>query len=263
MTASGRRPLVSGNWKMHKDHLETIHTCSELGLRLGRGAVGAVDVSIHPPFTDLRSAQSVIEAEGVPVSLGAQNCATADSGAFTGEVSAVMLARLRVEYVIVGHSERRTMFGEDDEVVAAKLQAVFRNGMVPICCVGEHADERDAGRTTERLQAQITQALGRLAPGEVARMVIAYEPVWAIGSGQPATPEDAQEAAATIRGRVTELAGAAAASGVRILYGGSVGPDSASPLVSMPDVDGLLVGGASLDPGTFTEIVGGAAATVR
>jgi triosephosphate isomerase len=248
---------------MHKDHLETIHACSELGLRLGRDESAAVDVSIHPPFTDLRSAQSVIEAEGVPVSLGAQNCALADSGAFTGEVSAVMLARLRVEYVIVGHSERRTMFGEDDEVVAAKLRAVFRNGMVPICCVGEGAAERDAGQTVARLQAQVRAAIGDLPAGDVARMVIAYEPVWAIGAGEPATPDDAQQAAATIRSEVAEVAGAPAAAGLRILYGGSVGPDSAAPLASVSDIDGLLVGGASLDPGAFTEIVKGVATTLR
>ena len=156
---AGRRPLVSGNWKMNLDHLEAIHAARDLGLRLQPADVGAVDVSVHPPFTDIRSVQSVLEGESIPVALGAQNCAVEDAGAFTGEVSPVMLAKLHVEYVIVGHSERRALFGETDAVVAAKLQAVLRNGMTPMCCVGETVDERDVGLTQERLSAQVTAAL--------------------------------------------------------------------------------------------------------
>ena len=252
---AGRRPLVSGNWKMHLDHLEAIHAARDLGLRLQAADVAAVDVSVHPPFTDIRSVQSVLEGEGIAVALGAQNCAVDDSGAFTGEVSPVMLAKLHVEYVIVGHSERRALFGETDAVVAAKLRAVLRNGMVPICCVGETVDERDIGLTEERLTAQVTAALTGLPAEDVASLVVAYEPVWAIGTGQAATPDDAQEACAWIRGVVAQVGGEDAATRVRIQYGGSVKADNTESLMAGTDVDGLLVGGASLDAAQFTEIV--------
>jgi triosephosphate isomerase len=246
---------VSGNWKMHLDHLEAIHASRDLGLRIKPADVSAIDVSIHPPFTDLRSVQSVLEGEGIPVALGAQNCAVEDSGAFTGEVSPVMLARLHVDYVIVGHSERRAHFGETDATVAAKVRAVLRNGMVPVCCVGETIDERDIDLTEERLSAQVGAALAGVPSEAVRGMVIAYEPVWAIGTGQAATAEDAQKACAWIRGVVATVAGEEAAAGVRIQYGGSVKPENTEELMGCPDVDGLLVGGASLDAGPFTEIV--------
>jgi triosephosphate isomerase (TIM) len=252
---AGRRPLISGNWKMNLDHLEAIHAVRDLGLRLQPADVATVDVALHPPFTDIRSVQSVLEGEGIPVALGAQDCAVEDRGAFTGEVSPVMLARLHVEYVIVGHSERRTHFGETDAVVAAKVRAVLRNGMVPVCCVGETVDERDIGLTQERLTTQVSAALGGVPPAEVASMVVAYEPVWAIGTGQAATPGDAQEACAWIRGVVAQVAGEEAATQVRIQYGGSVSADNTESLMACPDVDGLLVGGASLDAGTFVEVV--------
>jgi triosephosphate isomerase len=252
---SGRRPLISGNWKMNLDHLEAIHAARDLGLRLQPADVSALDVSVHPPFTDIRSVQSVLEGEGIPVALGAQNCAVEDAGAFTGEVSPQMLAKLHVEYVIVGHSERRAMFAETDAVVAAKLRAVLRNGMVPVCCVGETVDERDIGLTQERLTSQVTAALGGVPVETVADMVVAYEPVWAIGTGQAATPDDAQEACAWIRGVVASVSSEEAATRVRIQYGGSVNADNTEELMSCPDVDGLLVGGASLDAAQFTEIV--------
>jgi len=240
---------------MNLDHLEAIHAARDLGLRLQASDVAPLDVSVHPPFTDIRSVQSVLEGEGIPVALGAQDCAVEDSGAFTGEVSPVMLAKLHVEYVIVGHSERRTLFGETDAVVAAKVRAVLRNGMVPICCVGETVDERDIGLTQERLTAQVTAALGGVPAEDVAAMVVAYEPVWAIGTGQAATPEDAQEACAWIRGVVASVAGEDAATRVRIQYGGSVKGDNTGSLMDCADVDGLLVGGASLDAAQFTDIV--------
>ncbi len=252
---AGRRPLISGNWKMNLDHLEAIHAARDLGLRLQPADVAPVDVSVHPPFTDIRSVQSVLEGEGIPVALGAQNCAVEDSGAFTGEVSPVMLAKLHVEYVIVGHSERRAHFAETDAVVASKLRAVLRNGMAPICCVGETVDERDIGLTQERLTAQVTAALTGLPAEDVAAMVVAYEPVWAIGTGQAATPEDAQEACAWIRGVVAQVAGEEPATQVRIQYGGSVKADNTASLMACTDVDGLLVGGASLDAAQFTDIV--------
>jgi triosephosphate isomerase len=248
---------------MNLDHLEAIHAARDLGLRLQPADVSSLDVSIHPPFTDIRSVQSVLEGEGIPLALGAQNCAVEDRGAFTGEVSPVMLAKLHVEYVIVGHSERRANFGETDAVVAAKLRAVLRNGMVPVCCVGETIDERDIGLTQERLSAQVEAALTGVPTEDVAGMVVAYEPVWAIGAGQAATPEDAQEASAWIRGVVASIAGEEAATRVRVQYGGSVNADNTESLMSCPDVDGLLVGGASLDAGEFTEIVRAASRAVR
>ncbi len=255
----GRRPLVSGNWKMHLDHLEAIHAARDLGLRLQPADVGPVDVSVHPPFTDIRSVQSVLEGESIPVALGAQTCAAEDAGAFTGEVSPVMLAKLHVDYVIVGHSERRTLFGETDDIVAAKLRAVLRNGMTPICCVGETLDEREVGLTQQRLSTQVTAALAAVPAEAVGAMVFAYEPIWAIGTGQAATPDDAQEACAWIRGVVANQVGEEEATGVRIQYGGSVKAANTAELMAPPDVDGLLVGGASLDAAEFVEIVRAAA----
>ena len=258
-----RRPLVSGNWKMNFDHFQAIHAARDLGLRLAPADVARIDVSIHPPFTDLRSVQTVVEAEGIPVALGAQNCAIKDAGAFTGEVSALMLAKLHVQYVIVGHSERRRLFGETDEVVAAKLCAVFRNAMTPICCVGETEDEREAGETQVRLTAQVSSVVASVSTDQLAGMVIAYEPIWAIGTGRPATAEDAQEACAWIRSIIGDAAGEEAASQVRIQYGGSVTPENTESLMACPDVDGALVGGASLDAGAFVEIIGGAGRQAR
>jgi len=248
---------------MNLDHLEAIHAARDLGLRLQPADVGPADISVHPPFTDIRSVQSVLEGESVPVALGAQNCAVEDSGAFTGEVSPVMLAKLHVDYVLVGHSERRTLFGETDAVVAAKLKAVLRNGMTPVCCVGETVDERDIGLTHERLSTQVGAALAAVPKEAVAGMVIAYEPVWAIGTGQAATPGDAQDACAWIRGVVANQVGEDEATQVRIQYGGSVDSANTAELMACPDVDGLLVGGASLDAAEFVEIVRAAARAGR
>lgn len=253
MTAR-RRPLVSGNWKMNLDHHQAIHAARDLGLRLRAADTAMVDLSVHPPFTDLRSVQTVLEADDVPVALGAQNCAVEDAGAFTGEVSAPMLAKLHVEYVIVGHSERRRLFGETDDVVAAKLRAVVRNGMTPICCVGETLEEREAGETAVRLRSQVDAALGAVDGGALPALVVAYEPLWAIGTGRAASPEDAEEAARVIRSAVAERRGEEAGAQLRVQYGGSVTPDNAAELVAAPDVDGLLVGGASLDPPQFVAI---------
>lgn len=258
-----RRPLISGNWKMNFDHLEALHAVRDLGLRLHPSDVGSVDVSVHPPFTDIRTVQSVIEPDGIPVALGAQNCAIEDSGAFTGEVSPLMLAKLHVQYVIVGHSERRTLFGETDEVVAAKIQAVLRNGMTPVCCVGETLDEREIGLTKDRLAHQVDSAVSSLPAETVANLVIAYEPVWAIGTGQAATPEDAQDACRWIREVVGQSAGGDAGDQVRIQYGGSVNPENAESLLSCADVDGALVGGVSLDAKAFVEVIRSATLALR
>jgi triosephosphate isomerase len=248
---------------MNFDHLEALHAVRDLGLRLQPSDTSRVDVSVHPPFTDIRTVQSVIEPEGIPVALGAQNCAIADSGAFTGEVSPLMLARLHVQYVIVGHSERRQMFGESDEVVASKLRAVLRNGMTPICCVGETLEERELGATKDRLAAQVEAAVASLPPETVGGLVIAYEPIWAIGSGRAATPEDAQEACLWIRDLVGRCSSAESAAQIRIQYGGSVNAENADPLIRCPDVDGALVGGASLDTAEFASIIRAAAQSVR
>ncbi len=262
-TSRTRRPLVSGNWKMNFDHLEAIHAARDLGLRIQPADAGSVDISVHPPFTDIRSVQSVIEGEGIPVALGAQNCAADDAGAFTGEVSPKMLARLHVEYVIVGHSERRRHFGETDEAVAAKVQAVLRNGMTPVCCVGETLEEREAGATRERLADQLEGSLDGVAPDAVGRLVVAYEPIWAIGTGLAATSGDAQEACSWIREVLAKQAGGAAAETVRIQYGGSVNAENTGSFVSSPDIDGVLVGGASLDAAEFTGIVRAAVVGAR
>jgi triosephosphate isomerase (TIM) len=259
-TAAGaRRPLVSGNWKMHHDHLQSIRTVQDLGLRLPASDVASLDVSVHPPFTSLRSVQTVIEDRAIPVLLGAQHCYFEDQGAFTGEVSPPMLARLGVALVIVGHSERRQFFAQTDEVVAATLRAVIRHAMTPIVCVGETEEEREDGETEARLAAQTTAALKGLPADQVAGLVVAYEPIWAIGTGRTATAEDAQAACAHIRAVVDEIAGAEAASALRIQYGGSVRPENAAELLRQPDVDGALVGGASLDAATFAAIVAAAA----
>jgi len=250
-----RRPLVSGNWKMHHDHIEALHTVRDLGLRMKPEDVGQLDVSVHPPFTDLRTVQTLVEGESIPIALGAQHCNDHDRGAFTGEVSPQMLARLGVRYVIVGHSERRQLFAMTDELAAATLRAVLRHEMTPILCVGETEEERAAGHTEARLAAQLEAALRGLEAPQVAGMVVAYEPIWAIGTGQPATAVDAEDACQFVRDRIRELAGAEAASAVRVQYGGSVNPENAADFMAEPDVDGLLVGGASLDAAGFLEIV--------
>ena len=255
MGEAQRRPLVSGNWKMHHDHVQAIRTVQDLGLRLQPADVATLDVSVHPPFTDLRSVQTVIEDRAIPVALGAQHCHHQDQGAFTGEVAPPMLARLGVRYVIVGHSERRALFGQSDEEVALTLRAVLRHGMTPIVCVGESEEEREAGVTEERLSAQTTAALGGLPAQQVAGLVVAYEPIWAIGTGRTADAADAEAACGHIRSVVAALADAEAAAAVRIQYGGSVKPDNTAELMAQPDVDGLLVGGASLEAATFATVV--------
>ena len=255
MAEAARRPLISGNWKMNINHYETIQVVQKLAYRLKPADTATTDVSVHPPFTSLRSAQTVIDADDLPISLGAQNCHWEPSGAFTGEVSPLMLAKLNVRYVIVGHSERRSLMGEDDATVARKAAAVFKASMTPIVCVGETLDQREAGATDEVVGTQVRGSLEGLSPAQVAAVVVAYEPVWAIGTGRNATPEDAQAVCARIRALIGEGWGAAASGAVRIQYGGSVKPDNASDLLGQSDIDGALVGGASLDPDSFAAIV--------
>ncbi len=260
MTA--RRPLVVGNWKLHLDHVQAVHLTTELGVRLRGLDVGAVEVGVLPPFTDLRSVSSVLEAERLELALGAQHASEHDEGAYTGEVAAGMLARLGVRYVCVGHSERRRHFGMDEGVVARTAAAVRRAGLVPLLCVGEDEAQRDDGRTEEVLAGQLRSALDAL--GDVAgdQLVVAYEPVWAIGTGTPATPEDAQAACAHLREVAAKSLGAGADQ-LRLLYGGSVDETSAAELVTPPDVDGLLVGGASLKAEKFAAVVAAVADCYR
>ncbi len=251
----GTKPLISGNWKMHHNHFEAIQTIQKLAYALRSDDYRHVEVSVHPPFTDLRSVQTVLQADDIPVALGAQNCHSEDSGAFTGEVSAAMLAKLDVSYVIVGHSERRALFGETDDVVNAKARAVLRHAMTPIVCVGESVERRRAGEAHSVVAAQLKGSLEGLDSAAVGGLVIAYEPVWAIGTGETATPADAQDMCAHVRSLVAEHWGSGAARTVRVQYGGSVKPANAPDLMAQPDIDGALVGGASLDATEFARIV--------
>jgi triosephosphate isomerase len=257
MAEAARKPLISGNWKMNLNHFEATALVQKLVYELTPEDYDAVDVSIHPPFTDIRTIQTyfLAEKEPPPIAIGAQNCHWEESGAFTGEVSPAMLAKLDVAYVIAGHSERRELFGETDEAVNLKVHAIYRHGMTPILCVGETLDEREAGTTEAKVTGQVTAGLSGLSTEQAAGLIIAYEPIWAIGTGRTATPDDAQAVCATIRATVAELAGAAAAAAVRIQYGGSVKATNAADLMACPDVDGALVGGASLDSGSFAGIV--------
>ena len=250
-----RKPLMSGNWKMNHNHLEAIQVVQKLWYRLDKTDYDAVDVSVHPPFTALRSIQTLIDADRIPIALGAQNCYWEESGAFTGEVSAPMLAKLNVTYCIVGHSERREVFGESDDDVRRKLEAVWKAGMTPILCVGETDEEREAGSTEEKVTGQVNSALEGVDGERVAAMVVAYEPIWAIGTGKTATPDDAQETIGLIRRVVGELHGSEVADALRIQYGGSVKSSNIGELMAQPDIDGALVGGGSLDPDEFAQIV--------
>ncbi len=230
----GRRPLVSGNWKMHHNHFEAIQQVQKLSYLVSKEDLEHVEVSIHPPFTDLRSVQTVLESDHIEMALGAQHCHYEASGAFTGEVSPQMLAKLHVRYVIAGHSERRELFGETDEIVHRKVLAILGAEMTPIVCVGESLAEREAGQTAEKVSGQLRAALDGVSPAQVASLVVAYEPIWAIGTGRVASAADAQEVCALLRGVVAEVAGDDAALGVRIQYGGSVKPDNAAELLGQP-----------------------------
>jgi triosephosphate isomerase (TIM) len=250
-----RRPLISGNWKMHLNHFEAIQTVQKLAYLVPIQATDHVDVSVHPPFTDLRSIQTLIDADRLPFILGAQHCHWEDKGAFTGEVSPAFLAKLDVRYVICGHSERRELFGETDEMVAKKATAIQRHGMTPILCIGETLDEREAGATEEKVLGQLATGLSGRSKAQIAAMVIAYEPIWAIGTGRTATADDAQAVCAAIRARCGDLTDEATAQALRIQYGGSVKASNIAELMAQPDIDGALVGGASLDPDEFARIV--------
>jgi triosephosphate isomerase len=249
-----RKPLISGNWKMHHDHLEAIRVIQKLAFRLENEVYKKTDVSVHPPFTDLRALQTLIDVDGLQIILGAQHCHWEEKGAFTGEVSPQFLAKLGVQLVIAGHSERREIFGETDEMVNRKVLSILKHNMTPILCCGETLEEREAGNAESKVAGQVTAGLAGVSPADVARLVIAYEPIWAIGTGQTATADDAQAMCKVVRATVAEVAGADAAAGVRVQYGGSVKPGNIAELMACPDIDGALVGGASLDADDFAAI---------
>ena len=257
MTATARKPLISGNWKMHHNHFEALQLVQKLSYLLTADDYAAVDVSVHPPFTDLRTVQTyfISERQPIPIALGAQSCHAEEKGAFTGEVSPAMLAKLDVRYVIAGHSERRELFGETDEQVSAKVQAILRWGMTPILCCGETLEEREAGETDAKVTRQVEAGLAGLTPEQVGALVVAYEPIWAIGTGRTASSADAQAVCHLLRAVVAGTAGAEAAASIRIQYGGSVKPSNAAELMAQPDIDGALVGGASLVAEDFAGIV--------
>jgi triosephosphate isomerase (TIM) len=250
-----RKPLIAGNWKMNLNHLEAIALTQKIAFSLKEEHFGAVDVVVLPPFVDLRSVQTLVDGDRLLMGYGAQDLSPHDSGAYTGDISGTMLAKLGCSYVVVGHSERRQHHGEDDALVNAKLKAAYRHELTPILCLGEPLEVRDGGGHVPHCLTQLDAALAGLAPEQVATVVIAYEPVWAIGTGVVATPADAQEVCAALRTRLSEMYSAELAGGVRILYGGSVNAGNAAEIVAQPDIDGSLVGGASLDGTAFATIV--------
>ena len=252
--AEGRKSLMVGNWKMNATHLEAIQMVQKLSYRLESKDYDRIEVVVCPPFTALRSVQTVIEADRLSIQLGAQHVHWEESGAFTGEVSPPMLARLGVRFVICGHSERRQFFGETDETVNKRTKAILANTLIPIVCVGETLEEREADRTEEVVTEQLRRGLQGLSGEQLGSIVVAYEPVWAIGTGRNATPDDAGAVCELIRHQVAEKGDLGVAESVRILYGGSVNAGNIKSLMAKRHVDGALVGGASLDPDGFAAV---------
>ncbi|MDX3230982.1 triose-phosphate isomerase [Streptomyces sp. ME19-01-6] len=252
---SDRTPLMAGNWKMNLNHLEAIAHVQKITFSLTDKDYEDVEVAVLPPFTDLRTLQTLVEHDKLKIKYGAQDISAHDSGAYTGEISGAMLAKLRCSYVAVGHSERRQYHGETDELCNAKVKAAFRYDIVPILCVGESLDVRKAGNQVAHTLGQVDGGLKDIPTEQAERIVIAYEPVWAIGTGEVATPEDAQEVCGAIRGRLAELYGQDVADKVRIQYGGSVKSGNVAAIMAQPDVDGALIGGACLDAEDFVKIV--------
>lgn len=254
-----RTPLIAGNWKMNLNHKEAIHVVQKFDFALPKDYYDHVDVAFIPPFTDIRSVQTLVDADKLLITYGAQDVSTEESGAYTGEVSAKMLSALGCSWVVVGHSERRQYHGESNELVAKKAKAALGEGMSPIVCVGEPLEVRESGEHVDYVVKQTRESLEGLSGEELAKTVIAYEPVWAIGTGKVASADDAQEVCKAIRELINEIAGEDIAVGMRILYGGSVKTDSIAELITQPDVDGGLVGGASLDGKDFAGLVAAAA----
>ena len=251
---AGRQPLVAGNWKMHNNHFEALALTQKLAFTLNAKDFAAADVAVLPPFTALRSVQTLIDGDKLQILHGAQDISAHDDGPYTGEVSGRMLAKLGCRFVLAGHSERRQYHNEDDALVNAKVRATLRSAMTPVLCVGEPLAVRQAGEQVGYTLSQLDGGLDGVSAGQVAAMVVAYEPVWAIGTGEVATPQDAQEVCAAIRARISAVHGDEVAGGMRILYGGSVKPDNMPAIMAQPDIDGALVGGASLDASDFVRI---------
>ncbi len=249
-----RKPLIAGNWKMNLNHFEAIGLVQKIAFALPAKYFAKVDVTVIPPFTDLRSVQTTVEGEKLLLTYGAQDLSQHDSGAYTGEISGAFLAKLGCTYVIVGHSERRTYHHEDDATVAAKAAAAFRHGLIPIVCIGEHLEVREAGDHVAFNLNQLEGSLAGLTQEQLANVVIAYEPVWAIGTGRVASAADAQEVCGAIRAKLAELTSAKVADGIRILYGGSMNAKNVGELIAQQDVDGGLVGGASLEGEQFATL---------
>jgi triosephosphate isomerase len=249
-----RTPLIAGNWKMNLTHLEAIGLVQKLAWALPEKYYDKVEVAVLPPFTHIRSIQTMIDGDGLLMVHGAQDLSPHDAGAYTGDVSGVMLAKLGCRYVVVGHSERREIHGEDDALVNSKVQAALRHGLVPILCVGEGLAIREAGEHVPHTTRQVRAALEGVASQQAQGLVIAYEPVWAIGTGRVASAADAQEVCGAIRATIGEMYGEAVAAGVRVLYGGSVKAKNVGEIVAEPDIDGALVGGASLDADEFAQL---------
>ena len=252
---SARVPLMAGNWKMNLNHLEAIAFVQKLAYTLTDKDFDGVEVAVLPPFTHIRSIQTMVDGDRLRIVYGAQDLSPHDSGAYTGDIGGPMLAKLGCTYVVVGHSERREYHAETDEVVNGKVNAAVRNGLVPILCVGEPLAVRRDGRQVAHTTAQLRAALAGVAEDKARTLVVAYEPVWAIGTGEVATPQDAQEVCGELRSTLAELYTGGVADGVRILYGGSVKPDNIGGIMSQSDVDGALVGGASLSVEDFAAIV--------
>lgn len=250
-----RKPLMAGNWKMNLNHLEAIAVAQKLVYSLGDKDYDAVDVAIIPPFTDIRSIQTLIDGDRLRLTYGAQDLSPEVSGAFTGDIAGSMLRKLGCTYVLVGHSERRAIHGESDALVNRKVQAALKNEITPIFCVGEELSIRESGAHVSHVIRQIRGGLVGFTKPELKKIVIAYEPVWAIGTGKVATPEDAQEVCAAIREEVQNIGSAEIAAAMRILYGGSVKSSNIAEIMGMADIDGALIGGASLDPEELAKIV--------
>ena len=255
MTEPARLPMMAGNWKMNLNHFEAIALVQKLAFALKNDDYDACEVAVLPPFTDIRSVQTLIDGDKLKIKYGAQDVSAHDAGAYTGEVSGPMLAKLGCTYVTVGHSERRQYHHEDNVIVNQKVQAAYRSKLTPIVCMGEPLEIRREGGQVGFTIGQLDEALDGLSEEKAASVVIAYEPVWAIGTGEVATPDDAQEVCGAIRARLAELYSPSIAAGIRVLYGGSVKAGNVAGLMEMPDVDGGLVGGASIDPDEFVALV--------
>ncbi|UGY90730.1 triose-phosphate isomerase [Streptomyces gobiensis] len=253
--SQGRKPLMAGNWKMNLNHLEAIAHVQKLAFALSDKDYDAVEVAALVPFTDLRSVQTLVDGDKLKIKYGAQDISEHDSGAYTGEISGAMLAKLKCGYVAIGHSERRQYHGENEEICNGKVKAAFKHDLTPILCVGEGLDVRKAGNQVSHTLAQVDGALKDIPADQAETIVIAYEPVWAIGTGEVATPGDAQEVCGAIRGRLAELYSKDLAEKVRIQYGGSVKSGNVAAIMAQPDIDGALVGGAALDADEFVKIV--------